>query len=330
MINDQAAGLGGKVVAGTVRDSLHMIDVLFNQDGGQRPDIVVSDTGSYSDLVFGLVTLLGVQYRPALADLPDRKGRRISQSAGDGPLNAFARGKIDLGRIRAHWHDILRVVVSIYTGEVRAHDVVPHACSETGTPPRSGRRSPPTAASPRHCTSAPWPPRSPTSATSRPCATCSRAWHALAAKIFYGKKGELYQRYHEGMEDQPGALGLILNRVVLWTTRYISAALRAQGYPVLDEDVARLSPFVREHVNVIGKYNFLGSRHHPAQKQRLGSRPVTRGRIAWFYCACRPCQIGVPHRGLLFGKGRRWRPGKCSQRMSWRSCGASPTLPVLS
>jgi Tn3 transposase DDE domain len=47
MINDQAAGLGGKVVAGTVRDSLHMIDVLFNQDGGQRPDIVVSDTGSY-------------------------------------------------------------------------------------------------------------------------------------------------------------------------------------------------------------------------------------------------------------------------------------------
>ncbi len=124
MINDQVAGLGGKVVAGTVRDSLHMIDVLFNQDGGQRPDIVVSDTGSYSDLVFGLVSLLGVQYRPALADLPDQKGWRISPSADYGPLNAFARGRIDLGRIRAHWHDILRVVVSIYTGEVRAYDVV--------------------------------------------------------------------------------------------------------------------------------------------------------------------------------------------------------------
>ena len=40
MINDQAAGLGGTVVAGTVRDSLHMIDVLFNQDGGQRPERV--------------------------------------------------------------------------------------------------------------------------------------------------------------------------------------------------------------------------------------------------------------------------------------------------
>lgn len=61
-------------------------------------------------------------------------------------------------------------------------------------------------------------------------------------QIFHGKKGELYQRYHEGMEDQLGALGLILNCVVPWNTRYISAALdalRAQGYPVLDEDVAR-------------------------------------------------------------------------------------------
>ena len=44
-----------------------------------------------------------------------------------------------------------------------------------------------------------------------------------------------------------------------WPFRCCSSpdALRAQGYPVLDEDVARLSPFVREHVNVVGKYNFL-------------------------------------------------------------------------
>jgi TnpA family transposase len=72
-----------------------------------------------------------------------------------------------------------------------------------------------------------------------------RDWLALAAKIFHGKQGELYQRYHEGMEDQLGALGLILNRVVLWNTRYINTALdvlRGQGYPVLDEDVAGFRP----------------------------------------------------------------------------------------
>lgn len=58
---------------------------------------------------------------------------------------------------------------------------------------------------------------------------------------------------------QLGALGLVLNCVVLWTTRYQDAALaqlRAAGYPVADDDVARLSPFVRRHLNVHGKYSF--------------------------------------------------------------------------
>ena len=61
------------------------------------------------------------------------------------------------------------------------------------------------------------------------------------------------------MEDQLGALGIVLNCVVLWNTVYIDAALnqlRAQGYPVRDEDVARLSPFMRSHINVHGKYSF--------------------------------------------------------------------------
>jgi hypothetical protein len=50
--------------------------------------------------------------------------------------------------------------------------------------------------------------------------------------------------YHEGMEDQLGALGLVLNCITLWNTVYLDAAieqLRATGYPVLDADVAQLS-----------------------------------------------------------------------------------------
>jgi len=46
-MNDQGIGRGAKVVSGTVRDSLHMIDVIFGLDGGELPEIVVTDTGSY-------------------------------------------------------------------------------------------------------------------------------------------------------------------------------------------------------------------------------------------------------------------------------------------
>lgn len=83
--------------------------------------------------------------------------------------------------------------------------------------------------------------------------------HALAEKVFHGRKGQVFQRYYQGMEDQLGALGIVLNCLVLWNTVYIDDALtqlRAQGYPVREEDVARLSPFIRKHINVHGRHSF--------------------------------------------------------------------------
>jgi hypothetical protein len=61
------------------------------------------------------------------------------------------------------------------------------------------------------------------------------------------------------MEDQIGALGLVLNALVLFNTKYMDAAvqqLREDGFDIRDEDVARLSPFVRHHINVLGRYSF--------------------------------------------------------------------------
>jgi TnpA family transposase len=130
-INDRGMGRGAKIVSGTVRDSLHMVDVIFGLDGGDLPEIVVSDTGSYSDVVFGLLELLGISYRPALADLTDQKGWRIKGDAGYGPLNTLARCRIDLAKIRRNWEDILRVVASIYTGTVRASRSIPDSAAST-------------------------------------------------------------------------------------------------------------------------------------------------------------------------------------------------------
>jgi hypothetical protein len=39
--------------------------------------------------------------------------------------------------------------------------------------------------------------------------------HSVARVVFSGKRGELRQRYREGQEDQLGALGLVVNMIVL-------------------------------------------------------------------------------------------------------------------
>ena len=47
--------------------------------------------------------------------------------------------------------------------------------------------------------------------------------------------------------------------IVLWNTLYMDAALnqlRAEGYDVREEDVARLSPLGHEHINMLGRYAF--------------------------------------------------------------------------
>jgi hypothetical protein len=54
-------------------------------------------------------------------------------------------------------------------------------------------------------------------------------------------------------------LGLVVNGLILWNTRYMDAALshlRSQGVEVKPEDVARLSPLADKHFNVLGRYRF--------------------------------------------------------------------------
>nr|WP_202528199.1 Tn3 family transposase [Streptomyces sp. SID5770] len=258
MINDQAAGLGGKVVAGTPRDSLYVLDVLYDRDGGKRPEMIVTDTASYSDIVFGLLTLAGFAYAPQLADLPDQKMWRIDRAADYGAFQDAARGRVDLARIERHWEDILRIIGSIHTGAVRAYDVI-RMLSRGGRPTPLGDAIAHYGriAKTLHILRLADEPGYRRQIKVQ--ANLQEGRHALARKIFHGRAGQLYQRYQDGMEDQIGALGLVLNALVLFNTRYMDAAvtqLRADGHEVRDEDVARLSPFVRHHVNMLGRYSF--------------------------------------------------------------------------
>ncbi|AOR81350.1 hypothetical protein NSE01_37840 [Novosphingobium sediminis] len=62
-----------------------------------------------------------------------------------------------------------------------------------------------------------------------------------------------------GRLGQLGALGLVVNLVVLWNTIYMDAAINqlvTEGYDAKPEDVARLSPLGFGHVNMLGRYAF--------------------------------------------------------------------------
>jgi hypothetical protein len=61
--------------------------------------------------------------------------------------------------------------------------------------------------------------------------------------------------------------------IVLWNTLYMDAALeqlRQEGYTIKPEDVARLSPLVFDHINLLGRYAF----SVPESVQRGELRPL--------------------------------------------------------
>jgi TnpA family transposase len=257
-LSDQFTGFHAVVVPGTLRDSLYILEGLLEQQTSLRPVELMSDTAGYSDIIFGLFRLLGYQFSPRLADLSDTRFWRTDSTADYGPLNGIARHRADPSLIATHWEDLLRVAGSLSTGAVRASEIL-RVLQGGGRPTPTGRaiaelgRIAKTLYLLAYLDDEPYRRRILTQLNR----TESR--HALARQVFHGQRGQLRQRYREGQEDQLGALGLVLNAIVLWNTRYLDAALtqlRAEGRAVNQDDVARLSPLIHEHINLLGRYHF--------------------------------------------------------------------------
>ncbi len=267
-INDQVIGIGQMVVPGTPRDSLFILDALLNLDGGVKPEMVATDNASYSDMVFGIFKLLGYRFSPRFKDLQDQRFWKAqmpgAETAGEyGPLEAIARNKVNVKKVITHWPDMLRVAGSLVTNQVRAYDLL-RMFGREGHPAPLGQAFAEYGriAKTLHLLAVVDPVDDTYRRQMHKQLTVQESRHKLARDICHGKKGTIHQAYRDGMEDQLGALGLVLNAVVLWTTRYIDAAvaqLRAEGYEIRDEDVARLSPLKHKNLNVLGRYNFTAS-----------------------------------------------------------------------
>jgi TnpA family transposase len=256
-LSDQVTGFNA-IVPGTVRDSLYTLGGLLEQETTLRPTTIVTDTASYTDQAFGLYRLVGFQFSPDLADLPDQRFWRIDRDANYGPLDGIARNRINTELIAANWDDLLRLAGSLVTGAVRATEIM-RLLQGGGRPTTLGRALAEFGRIPKTLHMLALLDDEDYRRQIHGQRNLHEERHSLARKVFHGQRGELRQRYREGQEDQLGALGLVLNAIVLWNTRYMNKALdqlRAEGYDVRDEDIARLSPLGYKHIHMHGRYHF--------------------------------------------------------------------------
>jgi len=215
--NDQFAGQGGVVVAGTPKDAPYLLAGLLEQWSGAPPTEVITDSGSYTDQPFGAFWLLGYRFSPRLADVGDARLWRLDRAANYGPLNGLARQRIDHELIARNWDDLLRLAGSLKMGTVGAVELL-HSLQGGGRISTLGRALTELGRAPKtlHLLSY-FDDEDQRRHIGRQL-TRHEGRHKVARTVFHGRRGELRQPYREGMEDQMGALGLVVNVLVLWTT----------------------------------------------------------------------------------------------------------------
>ena len=257
-MSDQFTEFYGLVIPGAVREALYILDGLLEQQTTLKPVEIMSDTAGYTDIVFGLFWLLGYQFSPRLRDIGKTRFWRINRRARYGALNKVARHKINTNRIIENWDDLLRVAGSLKLGKISASDLMrtlqasknssalAKAIAELG-------RIAKTMYLLNYIDDADYRRRILIQLLR------GERRHRLARKVFYGDKGEARKKYQEGLEDQMGALGLVVNMIVLWNTMYMNKAidhLKATGMEIRDEDIKRLNPLGFEHIRFLGRYDF--------------------------------------------------------------------------
>lgn len=257
--SDQFTGFHGIVIPGTLRDSLYILDGLLEQQTTLRPVELMADTAGYSDIVFGLFHLLGFQFSPRLADVGEARFWRLDRQADYGALAGVARQRVNAARIAAHWEDLLRVAGSLQLGTVSASEFM-RTVQAGGRPSTLARAIGELGRLAKTLHLLAYVDDEAYRRRILVQLNRGESRHSLARAVFHGQKGELRQRYREGQEDQLSALGLVVNALALWNTRYIGLALerlRAEGWVVSPEDVARLSPLGHAHINLQGRYTFV-------------------------------------------------------------------------
>ena len=217
-----------------------------------------TDTAGYTDLVFGLFDLLGLQFSPRLADLADKKLYRINKEIKYKNINSLITGNINVDLILRHWDDLLRIAGSLKLGYVTASLLIsklqsyPQKNALTKALQENGRINE-TIFVLKYLQQPEYQKKIAVQLNK------GEAVHSLRRDVFIANEGKIRKRTQEDQLNQASCLNLVVNAIMVWNTVYIQAVLdqlRNEGYELNEEDIKHLSPARSEHINMYGKYYF--------------------------------------------------------------------------
>ena len=258
--SDQFSQYGSKPVPTTLRDATYVLDEILNNETKLPILEHTTDTAGYTELIFALFDLLGLQFSPRIRDLADQELYRTSQIQLDAypKLKQHLQSVISKERILPHWDEMLRLAGSLKTGWVTASLIVqklqayPRQHPLTRALQEYGRLI-------KTIHILRWYADEANRRRINRQLNKGEALHSLRSHLCYANQGEIRGQSDEQLRHQVGCLNLVTNAIIIWNAVYMEKVvqqLQHQGQVVKEEDLMHLWPTRHAHINVYGKYHF--------------------------------------------------------------------------
>lgn len=257
--SDQFSQYGTRVIPTTIRDATYVLDAILDNETELEIIEHTTDTAGYTELVFALFDLMGMQFSPRIRDLGSQQIYRADKFDHYQNIEPLLKGGvINDELINDSWDEFLRVAASIKMGWVTASLLISKlktysrknaltiALQEYGRLKKS---------------------------IFIPSYLCSEEQqrrvgrqlnkgetiHDLRQFLLFANNGQIRKSQLDDQVCQASCLTLVTNAIIVWNTRYMQAVieqLKLEGVQVSEEDLRHISPCRFEHINKYGKYIF--------------------------------------------------------------------------
>lgn len=133
-VSDQYVALFGNFIPCGVYEATYIFDGIFESDEDLRPETIHGDTHAQNEVVFGFAYLLAITLMPRIrsfkylnfykpAGMNDKSFRHIR--------DIFTSKELNWQLIESMYYDMLRVVMSIQGGKIKASTILKKMCSKS-------------------------------------------------------------------------------------------------------------------------------------------------------------------------------------------------------
>jgi len=256
-VSDKYIALFSNFISCGAHESVYLLDGLIENDSDIQPYKVHGDSWAQSEVLFGLSALLAILIMPRIKNFKHLHYYKVSKE--DTYLNInelFTEKTIDWALIKTHYHDMLRVALSIHKGKVKASTVLRKLCSKSRKNKlyfafRELGRVQRTLFLLNYINESEM-------RQMIQAATCkSESFNEFLGWIRFGGGGVIADNLKPNQSKIIRFNHLLANMLIFHTVVYQTKGintLRSQGVDIPDDILAGISPYWSEHLNRFGKF----------------------------------------------------------------------------